>query len=550
MSTNLDALQVLVIEDDVRYQSRAEALVRSRVPDAMIELAAEYKTALPQVLNSYYDVLILDLVLHPPPNGPQESWEGLWILQEIFERGLHEDIAIFILTGYGNVAVSTHIFVNYRVLDFWEKGVPDEDHSLSFQRAIDRTAGFDLQREVIFEAGLTWRSLVEALGIQFWRISADVTQTVAELELRHLIRRLFPGSSRVAIAPLAKGDKGVSGAGLVLATPMGDDGSRMAEVVVKYGALDQINSEIRGWRELRPFMRGQRFTQLQHAARGRKLGAIAYSFVGVGQIRSFSAFYGAASVTDVTRVLTNLFQQTCGLWYETANCQDATLSFEDEYQGYLGFSPERVKQALKSRYPENPIEAKTVDFSGIPRKFAHPIAAYAGGELRLAISSQKCRTHGDLHTGNIFVDEAVRDAWLIDFYRSGLGHWARDFVELEASLKFQHLPSRDLKTFFELENQLLRMNSLDEVLEFQDTEEPEFYKGARAIECIRHEAARVPAGAKSALRMLDYNLALFFQTINYIRLYRLIDSPVKKNKVLLSSAMIYEKIAPQLRAMR
>jgi CheY-like chemotaxis protein len=544
MGTELDALQVLVVEDEETYQRSAEAIVRSRVADAHIDFATDFTTALPAILHRYYDVLILDLVLHPNPTGPLEEWEGIWIIQELFERGLTREIKVFVLTAHAGATETAKLLFNYDADDIWEKKTRSEQHSVAFQRALERHNAFGCQVKVEFIGGLDWSVLVDAFGIQFWRITADVSREEAELELRHLLRRLFATKASVRYAPF--GNKGVSGAGVVLARPMGAEGTQEADLVVKYGAFEYIVAEIAGWTSLRPFMKGQRFTHLEHSALGRKLGAIAYSFVGVGDVRPLSDVYASASIGEVRTLIASLFAETCGLWYEAANRKRATSNLEPEYASYLGFSREKIREALRHRYPENPVEHGTVEFAGVPRRFEHPVAAFCDGKVSFEIETWLARTHGDLHTGNIFVDTGRREAWLIDFGRSGIGHWARDFVELETCLKFQHLPSRDLPSFFKLETQLLRPDRLSDEIEYEAPDEPELTRMANAVASIRQQAGELIKEKDSPERMLDYYTALFFHTINYVRLYRLIDSPVKKNRVLLSAAMLYEKISPRL----
>jgi len=62
-------------------------------------------------------------------------------------------------------------------------------------------------------------------------------------------------------------------------------------------------------------------------------------------------------------------------------------------------------------------------------------------------------THGDLNGKNILVDENGHP-WLIDFFRTGPEHVLRDFVELEADIKFNYLESGDMEALYEFESSL------------------------------------------------------------------------------------------------
>ena len=212
------------------------------------------------------------------------------------------------------------------------------------------------------------------------------------------------------------------------------------------------------------------------------------------------------------------------------------------YSDYLGFNKENLRQAVEFKYPERPLTTKHIEFSALPRKLLHPIAAYCAGEADFALNTFLCLTHGDLHTGNIFVDVRNNDAWLIDFGRTGTGHWARDFVALEASIKFQHTPAGDLAALFEFEDALTSAEQLDSNIEFYREDQPDLEK---AFHCVKHIRG-VAASAMSALdphgAMLDYYTALFYQTLNYVRLHKLISKAGRKNHVLVSAALLLERI--------
>src|SRR5437870_2631327 len=98
MSVPSDQLRVLIVDDEEEYQLLAKRVISDSGMSADITVASDFDSALYLVLSEYYDILILDLVLHGRNAGPQESWEGLWILQELCERGLNEHLAIIVLT--------------------------------------------------------------------------------------------------------------------------------------------------------------------------------------------------------------------------------------------------------------------------------------------------------------------------------------------------------------------------------------------------------------------------------------------------------------------
>lgn len=541
-----ESLRVLVVEDDSRFHSVIESVVISAFPDADVKIVVDYDSALAEAIFEYYDVLILDLVLHGAPSGAQEDWEGLWLLAELHERGLGPHIPVIVLTGHADVPVARELFAEYGVRELLEKSAPERTIKEAFQRVVERTRTFGLETRVELSPDITWPSIVQSMGHQFWRISADCSEEQANLELHHIIPKLFDNVQRVQLSPLRGAKAGASGAGIIVATPYDVQDRKSAAVIIKFGSLESIQKEYEGWKVLRPKMHGQRLTQIEGIVLGRRLGAIRYSIIGATEVRALDGAYTRMSASDLDCCIRSLFEESCPLFYE--NRVPKRFNVEEEYSRSLGFNRERIAFALKQRFPENPIQASMIQFPGVPRKFRHAIAEYCSGSgtfegLQHGIESLECPTHGDLHSGNVFVDREQKYAWLIDFGRSGQGHWARDFVELETCLKFQHLPTFDLPSFMALEHALLGPDRLSDEIVFGMADGTDTVKVASGVGAVRGCAHRLLGNDTSHLRMLDYYWALFFQTINYLRMYKLINSPLRKNRVLLSAAMIYEKIA-------
>ncbi|HEX3094079.1 MAG TPA: phosphotransferase, partial [Candidatus Angelobacter sp.] len=212
---------------------------------------------------------------------------------------------------------------------------------------------------------------------------------------------------------------------------------------------------------------------------------------------------------------------------------------QDCYSSYLGFSLETVRQAFAFKYPEMPVAQDFIQFDYVPRALPHPIAALLEGKARFKMKTWECRTHGDLHTGNILVDSDQEQPWLIDFGRAGVGHWLRDLVALEASITFQHIPHKDPGDLFLFEAALIRPKEFADPIQYSRSDQPELSKAAEVIAELRRIAGAID-GSENALQ--SYYAALFYQTINYVRLHKLIKNPRRKNHVLLAAALLYEKL--------
>lgn len=538
-----ERLQVLIVDDDDGHRSRAAAVVRSAYPDATLAFAADYDSALTALLGRYQDLVLLDLSLHSGLPGPQEGFEGLWLLQDIAEHGLREHIPVVVLTAFGDdPELAAHAFRNFRVVDFWTKAKSEGELAGSLRSALEGLNTLGLRCKVSFKEELSWDRLVKGIHRLLTRpeISADLSE--AELELRHLLRKLFSDCAEIEVSPL---EPGLSGAAVLKVAPVFEDGSAGADVVVKYGGLQQIRNEVSRFGNLAPYMRGHRSTQLQAHCLGRRLGAIRYTLVGGrdGRMDSFTRYYSEHTAEEIKKCLTGLFQDSCGLLYARKNrTQTTEIDLEKEYFGYMNSSRDAVAQAFEFKYGDKPLSFGFVEFPALPRRLRHPIASLVSGDAAFSVTSWKCRTHGDLHGGNILVDPDSGDAWLIDFFRAGLGHWVRDFVALEACIRFQLLPAHDVGALFPFEEALSRPTVLTQGPSYLDPARPELMKAAQVIGELRAIAGNLSEGEDPGRAMEDYYIGLFYETVNYVRLHKLIRQPARKHQVLLSAALLFERV--------
>ncbi|HYL73930.1 MAG TPA: phosphotransferase [Bryobacteraceae bacterium] len=542
-----EALRVLIIEDEDGHRLELETALAKSNLNIVFESAPDYDSALSQLFSTYYDVVILDLLLHIGPTRsvePDDNLEGLWILQELLEAGLQGRIPVIISSGIAKdrAPLVGQAFRRFGVLDVWYKSQIDM-YTAEFMEVLETEHYFGLACRVSFESSLNWTLLVKALGDRFRWASAAIDFEAAELELRHVLRKLFAGSAEIRVAPLGSG---MGGAAVILVTPILSGDAECARVVVKYGAADIVVSEQEKFNTIKHFMQGTRTTQIEGIAAGRHLGAISYSFVGSsdGAIQPFTQYYSLSGSGDIKTCLTDLFTDTCKLWYLKPNRSALPeASVEEAYSGYLGITRANVQTAFEFRYRERPF-AQQITIPAIARAFDHPIDEFVNGKFLIPTRTIACRTHGDLHPNNIFVDQRTRVSWLIDFGRTGIGHWARDFVCLEASLVIRHTPSHPIPRVFEFLDAWLRLSRLDEPIRFNDAAYPEMVKAGDCVSHLRSLASGTMADSGLGINelLLDYCTALFFQLLNYTRLHKLIRDTNRKNYVLIALCLLSERI--------
>jgi aminoglycoside phosphotransferase (APT) family kinase protein len=148
-------------------------------------------------------------------------------------------------------------------------------------------------------------------------------------------------------------------------------------------------------------------------------------------------------------------------------------------------------------------------------------------------------THGDMNEQNILVTSDDR-CWLIDFYRTGLGHILRDVVELETAIKFSLTQLAGNAQRAEFEQLLLAQTDLHTALPF-DAAAP-YAKAAGAVFHLRSLAADILGLERDSS---EYCAALLLQTLNLLRLDFLHREQEERSRsqVLLAAALLCRRLS-------
>ncbi len=325
-----EPLRVLIIDDDLSAQRRIQKVFEATHLLLDYRFAKNYNDALSLLLGEYFDIGVVDLIMHEGDPGPHQEWEGFDLLQEVLDRGFHRDIALFINSYFVDYkGVARDAFKVFRVKDMWSKELDQSQIVQSLQTALRNEMYFGLRCKITFDDGLNWDVLAENLKLPLHILSSALSLEQASLELRHLIRRLFPDAISVHVAAM---EKGASGSAVLRATPFHEAGEA-SSVVVKYGPLANVRREYDGWCRLRGYTSGFRMTQINDVngnpglMQGRHLAALTYTLVGaqMTDIVSFAKCYLTSSAADIERVLERLFLETCRLWYKN---MEISLNFK------------------------------------------------------------------------------------------------------------------------------------------------------------------------------------------------------------------------------
>lgn len=533
--------RILIVEDE---KGDADLMVRAITKTGIAlppRVIPDYENGLHEVQSEYYHLLLLDLNLHGKEPYDPESFEGLWLLQDLQEMGLGNYLPVIVLTKYGTEQTAKEAFRKFKVIDFISKRNPDEFNESYLPRRLKQVFKEELEinlgLDIEFKNGLDWERLLGPLLHRSDRPIPAPTREQAEDELVDLFCKLFHSADKIKIAPL---EPGHSEAGIVKAAPY-KNGHRRGDVVAKYGDSEQLERESDNFdKYVQPYMQGARRTQKQDFRRTLRLGGIVYTLIGAGgeKICDFNSYYSQEDdLESIKTCLSNLFNQTCSLWYE--NRQDEREhEFMEMYSKQLDLTAKKLERAFRFKFSAEYVEERQFGFKGIEGVFGNPVMAFCEGRARFEIPTHLCITHGDLNGSNILID-SQRNTWLIDFYWTDWGHCLRDFVELETVIKFQLTSGKDLNELYNLEKALLSPTEFGEEVSLPKGVSEEILKATEIISHLRNIAGMKVKPRKS---LKEYYAGLFYQTINLLRFHKLIKRRVRKNHVLLSASMLYEKL--------
>jgi len=378
--------------------------------------------------------------------------------------------------------------------------------------------------EIKSEAGASLRELLGQIE-DYRGLPEDRLSARAE-ELEDLLRKLFLQERRLLLKHVTPG---AGGSGVVRIQPTLEAGQG-EEVIVKFGKRDNMRKEIGNFaRYVQPYA-GQYATALIGDLRETlHFGGARFSLVGRvgGEPRSFNAFYRQSSVKAIQQALNFLFESTCGRWYagkwdwsdpeldrrpwtfdvDRLRDRKDVLAVCFEEQKNLSTEPrkQKLRDALDRIYTAKTLfrsRFRRVDDSTFEVTFG---SSAASTTLRLPdpmhfIATQRNRfppptywaiTHGDLHSGNILVDEEGH-TWLIDFYKTGWGPALRDLAQLEASIRLELIETDNLYALSQFEAACMKARRFDQEIEFSNEfKSPELDKAIKVISYLRKLAMRI-----------------------------------------------------------
>ena len=326
--------------------------------------ATNVKDAIDLLNRGSIHCIILDLSL----TDKEYHTEGFEILKFLDEQSLA--IPVIVITQHPNADKADRTYDAYRELivrflskkslNYWE------DVRSALKKAIEVRTKINWDLKIEYHNGLNLEEMTRNL---------DDTPNISQ-ELIELIGRVYPTQKKVEMFPLTQG---FSGAGVVKVTPsmeIGNNQIRMGEMeVLKYGIKQKIKREGENYVSfVAPFMRGNRRTSLLgEPVYTLSLGAIRYSLIGTSsdQVMSFFDIYKTENTPEIKRILENLFNETCAVWYS-----DKSRVFITPYEKYEGEKLElRLKKWAEHNQPTL-IYEPIISFPELDHSFENPLMQF------------------------------------------------------------------------------------------------------------------------------------------------------------------------------
>jgi nucleoside 2-deoxyribosyltransferase len=476
-----------------------------------------------------------------------------------------------------------------RALAYEFKAIDDYDHeellkvvTMAFKTERDIRIDPNLKLEI--SRSLSWETMVDQLKMSGNRGSngnqkSTFTRQKGVQILKDLTCRLFspPDEEGPDVVKFLSTTPGYSPCTVAMVRPS-FGGAQAIELAVKFGPIHSIQTEVTNFKKyVKPFIPLESRTNLEYGpVWSHDTGALAYVFVGtsVDSVETLRNYYRSSNVSDadLCKTIEHLFRKTCGRWYRQRRKlpKEKPQRLDVLYRMQLHLRDldqvKKMKEAflqLVKGEPTGPKIFKLLGKEGLevqlkdklrlpnPVKFCFETKCSSGGAAKKSGSgsqpnffpliSEYAITHGDLHSGNVVVNKDG-GTWLIDFYKTGVGHALRDFAEMESDIKFT-LMSGNMNARYELEKALLSPKSLPEPLELEKPS-AEQRRALRAIQKLRQLASELTDLGD----VREYYMALLFYALKAIGGFTSGSSSGQsyspaRAQALLSAALICQKLS-------
>jgi len=484
----------------------------------------------------------------------EKDWSGLEWVESVHQQ--YPEFPCIILTG----------FPSYEPVQRARK--PDEKGLPPAEDFISKGEGLELLVKAVNNVFLNKVKINYNLKFYFeWPLSffaiADALEAGTEVETRRqralevedLFRKLLSDSIQAVVRSAPQGRGGATSLQVRLVFT-GGSGEPM---IVKCGPRRRIAAENSNYTRYVAGRVEPYYAQKLPFAQTLHYSAITYYMIGekLEDTQQFSSYYRTHTSEDIQRTLDYLFFDTLKFWYR-AQCQQSEESLNSFYRRQLGLTEEhhgedalireiqRLSQnaeylgLLRIEFKRDGPDLTFQFLDGRTVSYPNPIPYVYHDRRKLGPPVLTLVTHGDLNEDNILADRDGR-AWPVDFERTGYGPVLRDFVELEAAIRFDLVETTDLQQLYTFEECLLAFGDFTESIQPQGFESADLQKAFAVINHLRWLASQVPGAS-----LEEYYMGLLFDAawvvVSRPPREQIGREDIRKAHALLSATMICRRL--------
>ena len=504
MNETYDMPRVLLVDNDVKDRESIEYLLRlwGYLPILAVGTGKRlFQDAITKAGTFHCNLAIIDLRLMD--DFDEEDISGLQLAKEI------SPTRSIILTGFPHQRVLLEILEKHRDIPFLRKS----DSAEKKKETLDREAG----KVCAAKRGLqidppdlidqlrqtTFGSLIKKFPDQVWDILAQLLPGASKLRIERLDSSLF--STQASDVPRPKS---------VILRVYEED---YEPVVVKMARSEKIRGEYERYEQFIFRKTGGNFiAKLERHAELWDIGGALYTYIGDFDVVTFSCYFEDHPIEDIQACLDSFFTVSWGKHYDKSH-ELQKISLFHLYKEVWG---DWYKKNVKDFSTEGILEVKGISiFPELPNPvqwFKKRIVENPEHDFSVVETTKKAITHGDLHGDNLLID-SHKNAWVIDFERSGEGHALQDFVELESDI-INRLQSRsvDTSSYYRMCITVAGQTQIRELEEHEmESPDPGLRKALQTISILRSLAFKCTgiSDARQYLLGLLFN-TLFRATIN------------------------------------
>lgn len=493
--------RVLVVDNDSSTSdSQSELLLHwGYIPvKAMGSGEALRKDAVFQAREKRCQIALVDLRM--ADNNDADDKSGLDLIKDL------KPARCIVVTAYGNDSIVAEILEESGAAAYVGKQYGPEVLKLKVNREAQKICS------ALHKVKIGPQNMLDYLANNFaGEIPVEYTDQIADVFVR-----LFPKAEEIRIEKLGDGERAPS----IETTPrprsvvlkVYEDNRQ--PVIVKLARAHKTKIESEKFQNLIDgHIVGHRHPRLERSEVLWDIGGTMYSSLGLKDIKTFPRFYIESNFEKIEKSLDQFFSETWSDLYKNTR-KNIKVPLIDLYFKTWGkeWYSKRLAEFGEVDFKDPRLGAHWAKFGGVdPLQWLQKnIAERAETILTRTEETSVCITHGDLHGGNLFVDQDDV-AWVIDFERSGEGHILQDFVELETDLIIRLASHhQDINEFLRLCLIVIRP---DEIRKFRPREmlidNAEYSKVLHTISLLR-SLARKCTGIKDARQ---YLIGLLFNAI-------------------------------------